>query len=51
MLIIQPTNMRDKIIKYFEDISGEWNGEDEGILEERAMIAHEILDLIKGLEE
>jgi len=41
----------ENIVKYFEDIAGEWNGEDEGIQEDRAMIAHEILDLIKGLEK
>ena len=40
-----------KIKDWAEDISGEWNGDDSGRGEDRAMQANDILEKIKELEE
>jgi len=40
-----------KIVEYFEEIAGEWNGDEDGYLEDRASIANEILDKIEELND
>lgn len=37
--------------KHMEEISGNWNGKESGLAEDRAMLANEILEKIKELEE
>jgi len=46
------------ISKYAEEISGQWNGDESGLLEERASIANDIIEkveevrnLLKELDE
>jgi len=34
-----------------EQIAGEWNGDESGVLEDRANIAGDILEAVKNLEE
>jgi hypothetical protein len=39
----------ETIKKYFQDISGKWNGDEEGLEAENAQVAEEILNLIEEL--
>jgi len=34
-----------------EQVAGEWNGDEPGVLEDRANIAGDILEAVKNLEE
>jgi len=37
-------------IPYFEEVAGNWNGDDSGRGEERAGVANEIVELLKELQ-
>jgi len=37
--------------KRMEQIAGEWNGDESGVLEDRANIAGDILEAIKNIED
>ena len=37
--------------KDMESISGNWNGKESGLAEDRAMLANDILEKVKELEE
>jgi hypothetical protein len=37
------------ISKYAEEISGQWNGDKSGLLEERASIANDIIEKVEEL--
>lgn len=39
----------EDFIPYFEEIAGEWNGDEPGAGEDRATIALEIIELLKQL--
>jgi hypothetical protein len=41
----------EQIKKYAENISGQWNGDEPGLQEDRAGIANEILEKISEIEE
>lgn len=41
----------DILKKDMESISGNWNGKESGLAEDRAMLANDILEKIKELEE
>jgi hypothetical protein len=41
----------EQIKAYAEKVAGNWNGEDAGMAEDRAMIANDILDAVKSIEE
>ncbi len=37
-------------IEYFEEVAGQWNGDNSGRGEDRAHIANEIIELLKELQ-
>ena len=41
----------EDFIAYFEELAGEWNGDESGRQEERAHIASDIIVLLKELQE
>ena len=40
----------EQLKEYFEQVAGEWNGDESGIQEDRANIANDALDAIKVVE-
>lgn len=38
-------------IPYFEEVAGQWNGDESGRVEDRAHIALEIIKLLKELQD
>lgn len=41
----------DKLAEYLEEISGEWNGDESGLQEDRAHASQEAIEKIKELKE
>jgi len=41
----------ETLIKKLEEVAGQWNGDESGLLEERAMKANKLLDLISRIEK
>jgi hypothetical protein len=37
--------------KHMEELSGNWNGKESGLAEDRAMLANDIIEKVKELEE
>ena len=37
-------------IEYFEEIAGQWNGDESGRGEDRTQVANEIIELLKELQ-
>jgi len=51
MITLIDRNLEPKdFIPYFEEIAGEWNGDNPGRGEERTKIANEIVELLKELQ-
>lgn len=40
-----------QIKKYAEEVSGNWNGDESGLQEEKAQLANDVLEAVKNLEE
>lgn len=51
MTVKKPEQTLTEIYNHAEEIAGQWDGDESGIREDRAMIANDIMEAVKNLRE